>query len=265
MNKNTVYAVVGGTLAAITLTALGAFAVWRYEKYRQLPPPAQAVVLRDPSDSGLGGCNEMTAMANELLSSNLFGPGSAIAVMTTGDSTTAQEPVLLDTLEIPTSQRITEGRAKIAEMQKELLAKVKEQCERKGQTKESPIYLGMRRATEYLRAKGCDGRQNCILYVQSDLEELSEPKVKELLKETSTEKKKTITEAQLPALIDNTGIKVTICGISETTGTINSNSGKKQTFTPKRDGLRADRITEVWSKLFTNPQTVTFNTHCPKN
>lgn len=265
MTKNTVYAIIGGTLAAMTLTALGAFAVWRYEKYRQLPSPAQAVLLRDSSDSGLGGCNELTAMAGELLSSNLLGSGSAIALMTTGDSSTAQEPVLLDSLEIPTSQRISEGRGKIAEMQKGLLAKVTEQCERKGQTKESPIYLGMRRATEYLRAKGCDGRQTCILYVQSDLEELSESKVKELLKEVSSEKKKTITEAQLPMPIDNAGIKVTICGISETTGTINSKSGKQQTYTLTRDGRRADRIKEVWSKLFINPQTVTFNTHCPKN
>jgi hypothetical protein len=265
MNKNTVYAITGGTLAALTLTALGAFAVWRYEKYRQLPPPAQAVLLRDPSDSGLGGCSELTAMAGELLSSNLLGSGSAIALMTTGDSSTAQEPVLLGSLEIPTSQRISEGRGKITEMQKQLLAKVTEQCERRGQTKESPIYLGMRRSAEYLRAKGCDGRQTCILYVQSDLEELSEPKVKELLKEVSPEKEKTISEAQLPMPIDNAGIKVMICGISETTGTVNSKSGKQQTFTSKRDGRRADRIKEVWSKLFTNPQTVTFNTHCPKN
>lgn len=266
MTKNTVYAITGGTLAAVTLTALVAFAVWRYEKYRQLPPPAQAVLLRDPSDSGLGGCNEFTAMAGELLSSNLLGSGSAIAVMTTGDSSTAQEPVLLGSFEIPTTQRISEGRAKIAEMQKDLLDKVKQQCEQKGITKESPIYLGMRRAAEYLRAKGCDGRQDCILYVQSDLEELSEPNIKELLKENSlSAKKKTATETQLPLPIDNAGIKVKICGISETTGTITNSSGKQQTFTPKRDGRRADRITEVWTKLFTNPQMVTFDTHCPKD
>jgi heat shock protein HslJ len=266
MTKNTIYAIAGGTLAVVGLTALVAFAVWRYDKYRQLPPPAQAVLLRDPSDSGLGGCNEFTAMAGELLSSNLLGSGSAIAVMTTGDSSTAQEPVLLDSLEIPTSPRISEGRAKIADKQKELLAKVKEQCERKGQTKESPIYLGMRRATEYLRAKGCNGKQDCILYVQSDLEELSEPKIKELLKENSLSgKKQSAMETQLPLLIDNAGINVKICGISETTGTITNSSGKQQTFTSKRDGRRADRITEVWTKLFTNPQMVTFNTHCPKD
>ena len=266
MNKNTVYKIAAGTMAAIILTALAVFAVWRYERYRQLPPPPQAVILRDHSDSGLSGCNEVKAMANELLTSNQLGSGSAIALMATGDTSTAQEPVLLDSFEIPTTQRISEGRAKIAEMQKDLLDKVKQRCEQKGITKESPIYLGMRRAAEYLRAKGCNGKQDCILYVQSDLEELSEPKIKELLKENSlSAKKQTAMETQLPLPINNADIKVKICGISETTGTITNGSGKQQTYTPKRDGRRADRITEVWTKLFTNPQMVTFNTHCPKD
>lgn len=266
MNKNTVYMFAVGTTAAIILTAFAVFAVWRYQRYRQLPSPPQAVILRDPSDSGLSSCNEVRAMANELLTSNQLAPGSAIALMTTGDSSTAQEPVLLDSFEIPTTQRITEGRAKISEMQKELLDKVKQRCEQKGITKESPIYLGMRRAIEYLRAKGCNGKQDCILYVQSDLEELSEPKIKELLKENSlSAKKQAAMETQLPLPIDNAGVKVNICGISETTGTITNSSGKQQTLTPTRDGRRADRITEVWTKLFTNPQIITFGTHCPKD
>ncbi|HXQ37508.1 MAG TPA: hypothetical protein VN843_26085, partial [Anaerolineales bacterium] len=146
--------------------------------------------------------------------------------------------------------------------QRALLDRVRHRCEESAQTKQSPIYLAIRRAVEYLRAHGCDDRNNCLVYVQSDLEELSEKSIKDAIdgSHKSDHKGRALT---LPARIDNTGIGVRICGLAETTGTIRIGN-RRQTFTPSHNAERVDRIRSVWEKLFTQPNLVQFSSHCPK-
>lgn len=266
MNKNIMRLLIACALAIIIVSGLVAFGMWRYNKYRHLPPPAHAVLLRDRSDSGLGSCDNLAAMGRELLASSLFAAGSTIAIMETGDNSTAGEPVLLDVLEVPVTQRVIEGRSRNAQRQQELLDQIKVRCEEAGQTNQSPIYMAIRRAIEHLRARGCDGRSNCILYVQSDLEEMSERRIRELLNQTPQPVRRTSSIVpQLPTPINNAGINVRICGLSETVGTVEVGSDRRRTFTPMHDAQRADRIRQVWEGLFSDPQHVIFNSHCPRN
>jgi hypothetical protein len=259
--KNTTRIIVGSALALLVLAGAITFGTWRYEKYRHMPPAAQAVILRDRSDSYLSGCADTAAMGQELVDSPFFGKGSAIALMVTGDDSTAGEPVLLAALEVPTTQRVVEGRSAIKQRQQGLLDKIRERCVAAGQTKRSPIYIAIRRAVEYLRAHGCDGRSQCTVYVQSDLEELSETSIKEVLSGGSSNRK---TLSALPTPIENRGIDVKICGLSETAGAIEVDKRKQRVLTPNHDAQRADRIHSVWEELFTDPTRVVFNSHCPK-
>lgn len=258
--KNTTRIIVGSAVALLVLAGAITFGTWRYEKYRHMPPPAQAVILRDRSDSNLSGCDNTAAMGQELILSLPFGKGSAIALMATGDDSTAGEPVLLDVLEVPTTQRVMEGRSTITQRQQALVEKIKARCVEAGQTKQSPIYMAIRRAVEYERAHGCDGLNKCTVYVQSDLEELSEKNIKEVLNGHAPSSRKML----LPTPIDNRGIDITICGLSETAGRTEVDKPKTRTLTPRHDAERVDRIRSTWEQLFSERQRVIFNSHCPK-
>jgi hypothetical protein len=265
MNKKTLLIFISCASAIALVVGAVVLGVWRYNKYRHAPPPPQGILLRDRSDSIIGSCGDFAAMGNEMLASGQFGKGSSIAVMITGDDSTAGEPVLLDTYTVPSTQRVTEGRSKVMQEQQDLLEKIKHRCEQAGQTKQSPIFLAVRRAVEYLQAHGCDSRSDCTLYVQSDLEELSEKKIKELLNGSiPSTRKASAASQQLPNPIDNAGISIKICGLSETKGVVTTENRGQRILTPKHDAQRADRIHSVWQKLFTDPQHVTFNPLCPK-
>src|SRR5258707_233775 len=123
--KNSTRIIVGAAVALLALAGAITFGIWRYDKYRHMPPPPQAVVLRDRSDSDLSGCGDMAAMGQELLLSSPFTKGSAIALMVTGDGSTAGEPVLLDVLEVPTTQRVMEGRSTITQRRQALVERIK--------------------------------------------------------------------------------------------------------------------------------------------
>lgn len=265
MKKNTLLVIAGCALATALVAVVTIFGVWRYVKYRHAPPPPQGALLRDRSDSNLGGCDDLAAMANEILGSSGFEKGSFIAVMVTGDDSTAGEPLLVDTLEVSVSRRVAEGRSHVMQQQLELLDKIKRRCQEAGQTNQSPIYMAIRRAVEYLRARGCDGRSTCILYVQSDLEELSERNIRELIDSTVPPiSRASLRTQQLPTPINNSGISIKICGLSETVGATAIGNGRQRSLTARRDSQRADRIYSVWAKMFTDPQLVTFSPHCPR-
>jgi hypothetical protein len=260
--KNKLLIVIASFVILFAAIGIVMFGSWRYRKYRQTPSPMHAVVLRDRSDSDVSACSDLVAMGKELLVTSPFVANSTIAVMVTGDDSTAGEPVLLDVLDVPTSQRVMEGRSAITQRQQALLDRIKQRCEEARQTNQSPIYMAIRRAVEYLHAHGCDARNTCVVYVQSDLEELSEKSIKELLNGGSRSGRKPLTP-QLPARIDNVGIAVRICGLSETTGTIRVGN-RQRTLTPTHDAQRVDRIRSVWEKLFTQSDLVEFSSHCPK-
>lgn len=263
--------IIGGIAIAV-LMAGGVLAVWRSRATLNAPPPAHAAIVRDRSDSSGCGCDALVAQAGEVLNAPQFGPGSTLTVTETGDAATANEPIVLGRYDIPANRGTLESRSRYLQRRQNILDDIKKRCEEKTVSKRSPIFLAVQRASEHLRASGCDGRANCLLIVFSDLEELGERSIKEALSQggsingSETSKKRSSTSSsQLPAPIDNSAFEVVLAGAAETIGTTEDNGkGKRNSFTPTRNQQRADQVRRVWENLFTDPKRVIFEPHCFK-
>lgn len=244
-----------GVLVGAAVLGLG---LWRYQVASQARS-AHAAVVRDPSESVLGGCDCIAALVKRALAAPGIGDGSTIAVMATGDESTASEPRLLTSLDVPSNRRALEGRNAVARQREELLSNIKNQCEQLPRTKTSPIFRAIGRAVEHLRSLGCGPDLECSVYVQTDLEETSDSQIRKALDQPIRDKR------VLPAPINNDGINVVICGVAETTGRTIGEDGKARQMTKPRDPERVDRIGSVWSALFTNPEQVKFEPYAPKH
>ena len=69
-----------------------------------------------------------------------------------------------------------------------LLGDIKAACDKRQQTSVSPIFIAVKRAVEHLRSVGCGKDADCVVYVQSDLEETSDPQIKAALNRTGNDK-----------------------------------------------------------------------------
>jgi hypothetical protein len=52
--------------------------------------------------------------------------------------------------------------------------------------------------------------------------------------------------------------------MAETVGATADNDNKVHQKSRKRDSARADRLREIWGKLFTNPELVVFEPYCAR-
>src|SRR4029450_9769469 len=126
----------------------------RYETNAPVQP-AHAVIARDRSDSVLSDCGCTEALAKKVLDDSNMGRGSTVTVVASGDESTADEPVLVGSSDVPTTRRVVECRAPTPRKQEALLADQKPKCEPLPVTKRSPIALLIRRGLERLRHLGC--------------------------------------------------------------------------------------------------------------
>jgi len=236
------------------LAVLGA-GFWRY-KIAKKSHPTHTVVVRDRSDSVSGGCNCTTELIKRAFSDPEAGTGSTVTVTVTGDETSASEPQLLASIQIPQNRQVLEGRESGEQKRQKLIEDIKAQCENIAQTKVSPISIAIRRAVEHLQGLGCGPDSNCTVYVQTDLEETGDPQIKEALNHRGKNNR------ALSVPINNEGIGVVISGIAETVGTTKAGEGTSKALTKPRDPRRADRIETVWRSLFTSPDRVTFEPYC---
>jgi hypothetical protein len=251
MNKQKIAIAV--LIGAVTI----GFGFWRW-KVGGKTHPAHGVELWDRSESMATGCDCVVAAARRGLQSPYFGRGSTLTFTATGDASSASEPIMIATYEAPVNRRALEGRSAVLDRREELLDDLRKKCENVGRTKTSPIYLAIKRAVEQLRAAGCDGNSNCFVFALTDLEENANLQIKRALDGGSS-----LNQAS-PALINNDGIDIVISGIAETVGVAKGSDGVTRHLTNNRDQQRADRIVEVWRKLFTSPDRVTFQPYCPK-
>lgn len=216
-------------------------------------------VINDLSDSmpAHGGCNVVVGLVERALSNEAVARGSTISVYGTGSPSTAMEPVSILTAEIPTSRRVMEGKAAAEVKRKGLLDKVSASCKNVtgSISRSSPIYLAVRRGLEQLHAVGCNEIGSCHLLVRTDGEETEESWLKMAVKTGKLPK-----HGQ-PSPLDNRGVKVVMCGLSETRGEVAVGKAKRR-FTPKRNSHAADALTAAWRKVFVEPGSVTFEPTC---
>lgn len=240
----------------IVTFGLLSFALAKTFLIEKVPVP-HALVLFDSSDSVLGNCSSVAVLSRVAFKLPQMQSGSTLTISATGGESTANEPRMTGTYLVPISNKAFEGEKQGKQKQEDLLTDIKEKCDQTPAAKTSSIFLGLKSGVEQLKSKGCNDKANCIVFVQSDLQENVEPQIKAAINGSKAGASK------LPAPIDNRGIRVTICGISETKGLVKESNGNSRQLTRNRNAERSDLIRQVWGGLFTEPQLVTFSSFCP--
>jgi hypothetical protein len=228
--------------------------LWRYSVAGK-SKAAHSVIVRDRSDSVLSGCNCTQALSRRAFSDPQNGAGSTITVTVTGDATTAGEPKMVASIEVPTTRQVLEGRQASTQHKEKLLDDIKTACESIPQAKVSPILIAVKRGIEHLRSRGCGPDSECTVYVQTDLEETGDPQLSAALKSVSNKQ-------VLASPINNEGIKIVISGTAETASISAGSNGRTHQITRPRNLQRIEHLQSVWKSLFSNPDRVMFEPHC---
>jgi hypothetical protein len=248
------------TLVLLASAAVLAGSIYHYKTSATLQP-SHAVIGRDRSDSVLSDCGCTVALMKKSFNGAHLGRGSTVTVVASGDESTADEPVLIGSFDVPTTRQVIEGRDATQRKQEALLENLKSKCEALPGTKRSPIVLLIRRGVERLRQAGCNSAtSDCAVWVQTDAEETAEAQLKKLLDGNRPNK-----QGGAMPMIDNHGIEIVFYGLSQTVGEREMADGRRRQFTRERDSRRAERIRDGWLSVFTDPGRVRFEPFCPTN
>jgi len=241
----------------VALSAVTAFGYWRYRVGAEHRPVAQFAFIQDPSDSIAADCDRTVGLVERALAAPEVGEGSTITMLALGDEKTANEPRWLGHFEVPVIRRVIEGQRASAREKQDLLANVRKRCSEVKETLRSPIFVGLKRGVEHLKVTGSpeDSRH---LFIQTDGEEFDNKAIMEALNQRPGAR------AILPSPIDNAGVDVKFCGMAETVGQIAGADRRVQRKSRPRSEERADRLREVWLKLFTTPDLVSFEPYCSR-
>lgn len=139
----------------------------------------------------------------------------------------------------------------------ELLTNIKNRCGEAKPTQVSPIFQAILRGVGHLKSVG-SAQDSRYLFIQTDGEETANPQIKKALSQ------KTTTTPKLPPPIKNDGVHVVFCGLAETVGLTTDVNNKSRRLTRTRDPERDARLQQVWSKLFSKPELVSFEPYCSK-
>jgi hypothetical protein len=244
-------------LAVVAGSGLIAAVAWHHQRV-EIRGVVHGTIVRDQSRSRRPGCESTAALERRAFTEPGIGPGSTVTVTVTGDASTALEPQLLSSVTVPFSRKVFERRDAATEQQTQLIREAQLQCEKLPRAAISPIYLAVKRAVEHLRGLGCrPNTAGCFVEVETDGEENADPQIRLALNGGKPR--------SLPAPIDNSGIKVTMCGTAETLGSATDGRGRTHQMTPIRDEQRVERLRDVWLQLFTNRDLVVLEPYCPKN
>lgn len=236
----------------VTITAaIAGFLAWRAVATASAEPPHYAVLI-DRSLSSLAACVGVEAATARMLDGRELRRGSSLTLLGTGDSSIAPEPRWIWSGDLPVDTRVFEGRARRVQQRRQFVDQVSEQCRKTSSTSSSPIFLGVKRALEQLRALGCGPDSQCALYVSTDGEENVEPHLRRAIDSSSR-------PAVIPPPLANDGVRVLFCGLAETRQT----GGRARGPAPAiRSPERADRLRQVWAAAFSDPELVVFEPFC---
>jgi len=242
-------------VVVVVVVALAGVAVYRAKQPSAKETASHAVIIRDRSDSTTAGCAAIGGLAREYLQTGYADRFSSIIAFATGDARSNDEPVELARLTGIRKESVKDVHKARDRRDDALVEELVGRCEELGNTDRSPIYLALRRGLEELLVLGCHEGTNCAVYLQSDMAENGESGLRKALLGTR--------DAALPTPIDNRGIRVHVCGIAETSGPTDG-KGKVVSERKARGAKRADITPSVWRRIFTAPNLVTFEPHCPK-
>jgi hypothetical protein len=241
----------------LSLTTVTVFGYWRYSVAVQPHGVAQFAFIQDPSDSIQSDCGRVVGFAERALAMPDTKEGSTITLFALGNPATANEAQLLGEFRVPVVRRVIEGQRAAARDRQALLSGVRNRCAGVQQTRVSPVFQALKRGVEHLHGVGApdDSRH---LFIQTDGEETENAQIRKALNGQRGAMR------NLPPPIQNAGVRVTFCGLAETVGMTLGSDNKVRQKSRQRDPARADRLREVWGKLFTNPELVAFEPYCAR-
>lgn len=236
--------------------------------------PAHVVIVTDRSGTierkNGAACNAVATMVYDVLTSepgSLFAEGAAlgglaiqkkkssVSVLATGADATPRVPVEIVSVVSPKVD-INMGtppavaKEQTAEALKEIRTKVFEACMKEAvPQKTSPIYAAAKAGAERLRNLCMAADSECLLIVQSDLEETDETTLAKAVQASGAGKP--LPKAALPSGLEFGGtISVFVCGIGQ------SSSSSKQ--------VNKDRIVELWKQqIFSGAKRFVVQSQCP--
>jgi hypothetical protein len=239
--------------AAVLIVAVVGFIVWRLS----VPPfhPGADAIGVDPSDSQALtlACDKVVAIARADMQDPLMGPGARIFLFRMGDASTANDPVLMDTFELPEAPSINGGPEAGTDKQRELETRIRVRCSQIPVTTVSPLFEGAKRMVEFVQQEDPHSTHLKVHFITDGEETEFKAMVAAFNQNPGS-------PVELPATIDNARVEVQMCGTGETIGTIPTSKGKTMTKTPARDPIHAERQKEVWTKAFAHRADV--NPYC---
>src|ERR1043165_8404402 len=239
------------------LTTGATFGYWRYSVAGRPHTVAHFAFVQDPSDSIQTDCGRIVGLAERALSMPDTKEGSTITLFALGNPETANEAQMLGAFQVPVIRRVIEGQRAAAREREALFSGLQSRCAEVRQTRVSPVFQALKRGVEYLHGVGAPDDSR-YLFVQTDGEETENAQIKKALNGERGALR------YLPPPIQNAGVHVTFCGMAETVGATADNDNKVHQKSRKRDSARADRLREIWGKLFTNPELVVFEPYCAR-
>jgi hypothetical protein len=215
--------------ASLAVLLFGGFAWWRHEEVNDAPLPAHIAFVVDASDSMRAGCADDLKAIRGAMGSRGIKSNSTLTLIRTGDASTKEEPqfVFAERLPLLSSNDPFGGQKKLKNDVGGFFARTEASCNTIARTKHSPIIKGVRRGLAHLKSLGCRRDAGCMLIVHSDLQDNDE------LKSAKNRR------AASGPVLDNTGIKVVLCGYTETV----------------EDGsaMQMDSLLATWQRLFMEP------------
>jgi hypothetical protein len=241
-------------ISAAVFVPLVCLVAWRVKRPHGPEVSLHVAVVSDRSLSTFAPCQSAGGLVKRVLALPGVNRHSTLLVLVTGDGATLGEPVEIARVVGFKSSRAMESPAESERRERELVEKTVAACAALPRTSITPDFLAARRAVEQLRVLGCKPGNGCRLFFQTDGDETVEVGFRRALAGSRA-------PVELPAPIDNTGIAVTICGLTQTTG--QSDVGRAHRIRRNHSARSADRVMEVLRRFFTVPALVTFEPVCP--
>ena len=217
-------------IASVVIAVLGlsAFIWWRIIKAKSVPPPTHVAVVVDASTSMQSDCAAHESVARRATDLIGVGRGSTFTIIRTGDDATRMEPQLVfqEAIPGPLNSGPFGGQRRARAAREAFVARAQDACLGVKPTRQSPIVKAVRRGLVHLSGLGCKRESDCLLIVQSDLND-------------NDEMAPASRGAKAPAALDNTGIRVVLCGFS---GTVNDGSA-----------ANTDAMLATWKALLIEP------------
>jgi hypothetical protein len=239
-------------LTILFCSACIGFVGWRVHAMKERPSP-QFEIVEDFSFSHADGCDSLGDLAKQVLDTTVATEQSTLTVLALGDQSTADEPRLIARYSIPIDNKVLETADDKVAKRRDILSDVQRKCEAYHRTTISPIFLGVTEAIADLRAHGCRSNSDCQLFVDTDLEENSNPAIRESIDGRRG-------KLNLPPPIDNAGIEITFCGLASR-GRFATRSDREARRS-RPPGFGESHLRLVWLRLFTSRDALQFEPYC---